>query len=201
MKPDLEAWHGKGWLDPVGVKLPSGSGKSGPGFAAAHSVASHPGDVVVLTASRNEITNRDTRRLIHALRPDQPADDLTRRRGRVLILTEGYDDDPREIYEIPEVRWFWRAVSTRSPTLLFFAAEAYPTAAMALWLCVAERLLLTRISGSDQLRACLEGANLQKRFNIEMDVFLAMGRVIGLPDYRTLTYMADSVDVVLQTRC
>jgi len=40
--------------------------------------------------------------------------------GRMLFCIEGYDADPREIYLIPEVRCFYRALHRAWPYWLFF---------------------------------------------------------------------------------
>lgn len=64
-------------------------------------------------------------------------DTIRRRRGRLHFWIEGYDDDPRELWEVREVRsyvaaldaafpyWFW-FLSLDDPTLLLFPACCCP---------------------------------------------------------------------------
>ena len=40
--------------------------------------------------------------------------------GKVAVLFEGYDDDPREVYEIPEVRRFCATLDRRFPYWFYF---------------------------------------------------------------------------------
>ncbi len=47
---------------------------------------------------------------------------LLRLRGRGLILVDGYNHDPRELHEIPEVRQFYAETVKRLPWLAFFLA-------------------------------------------------------------------------------
>lgn len=47
-------------------------------------------------------------------------DTVRRSQGRVAILFEGYDDDPRAVYEIPEVRRFCATLDKRFPYWFYF---------------------------------------------------------------------------------
>jgi hypothetical protein len=47
--------------------------------------------------------------------------------GKVEIMFSGYDDDPRELFEIPEVRAYVAALDAVLPDLLFFARTEKPT--------------------------------------------------------------------------
>ena len=48
-------------------------------------------------------------------------------RGKIAISFSGYDDDPRELYEIPEVRKYVSALDTAFPYLFYFCFLSYPT--------------------------------------------------------------------------
>ena len=47
---------------------------------------------------------------------------LARMQGAISFLVEGYDNDPRELYEIPEVRTFYSRFFDQWPYWLFFCA-------------------------------------------------------------------------------
>jgi hypothetical protein len=60
--------------------------------------------------------------------------------GRVDIGFEGWDDDPRELYEIPEVRTFLQRLDTEWPYWLYFLSTDLQTLRMVtLCLCQATR--------------------------------------------------------------
>lgn len=47
--------------------------------------------------------------------------------GKVEIMFSGYDDDPRELFEIPEVRAYIVKLDAALPDLIFFARATQPT--------------------------------------------------------------------------
>jgi len=47
-------------------------------------------------------------------------EDLASLMGRFVFFVEGYDDDPRELYTIDEVRTFYQTLCRRWPYLFFF---------------------------------------------------------------------------------
>jgi len=49
------------------------------------------------------------------------------RRGGIVISFSGYDDDPRELYEIPEVRKYVSALDAAFPYLFYFCSLSNPT--------------------------------------------------------------------------
>ena len=44
--------------------------------------------------------------------------------GRMSLIADGYDDDPRELFEIPEVRRYLKALDARWPYWFFFLSQA-----------------------------------------------------------------------------
>lgn len=45
-------------------------------------------------------------------------------RGRLCLVIDGFNDDPRELFEIPEVRRFIQALDARWPYWFFFLCQA-----------------------------------------------------------------------------
>jgi hypothetical protein len=61
--------------------------------------------------------------------------------GKVSIGVHGYDDDPRELFEIPEVRVFFRELDRQFPFWFFFLSTASGgLTLLALLLCRITRL-------------------------------------------------------------
>jgi hypothetical protein len=69
---------------------------------------------------REDLRTCDIRPFVETMRPfvDAPTPELV---GAFWIGVEGYDDDPREIYEIQEIRDFYKKLDGEWPYLLFFA--------------------------------------------------------------------------------
>lgn len=65
--------------------------------------------------------------------------------GKVNIGVHGYDNDPRELFEIPEVRLFFRELDQRFPFWFFFLSTATGALTLlALLLCRITRISPTR---------------------------------------------------------
>lgn len=72
--------------------------------------------------SRFEIENSLTERLVNDLRVDQKNPFIHGGPGRVIFHVSGFDDDPRELYEIPEFVAFIRCANGARPCWTYFAA-------------------------------------------------------------------------------
>jgi hypothetical protein len=44
--------------------------------------------------------------------------------GRISLIVDGYNDDPREIFEVPEVRAFIKSIDQQWPYWFFFLSQA-----------------------------------------------------------------------------
>ena len=78
--------------------------------------------IVSYEISRYEIENSLTDRLVHDLRVDPENPLIQAGPGNVIFMATGYDDDPREIYEIPEFQKFIRQANESSPCWIYFVA-------------------------------------------------------------------------------
>jgi len=86
-------------------------------------------DVIVgLRISHREINNHDTSRslaLLNGLTQEKNIAWLAR--GKLVLSVDGYDNDPRELFEIPEVRRFIQSLHAQWNYWFFFANEIYAT--------------------------------------------------------------------------
>ena len=61
---------------------------------------------------------------------------VIRGRGRITLIVEGYDDDPRDLYDTPEVRRYLATLDSAFPFWFYFADPNTPTLKLlALCLC------------------------------------------------------------------
>lgn len=54
-------------------------------------------------------------------------ENVVKGRGKTAISFSGYDNDPRELYEIPEVRKYISTLDNAFPYLFYFCSLSYPT--------------------------------------------------------------------------
>ena len=72
--------------------------------------------------SRFEIENCLTDRLVNDLRVDKDNPLIHAGPGNVGFFVSGFDDDPREIYEIPEFAAYIRKANESAPCWMYYAA-------------------------------------------------------------------------------
>ena len=72
--------------------------------------------------SRFEVENCITDRLVADLRVDKDNPLIHAGPGNVVFFVSGYDDDPREIYEIPDFVAFIRKANESVPCWMYYAA-------------------------------------------------------------------------------
>lgn len=71
--------------------------------------------------AREEIEACDTTRLLHDLRPEPDNPFVKAGPGTVIFSVSGYDEDPRGLLTIPEVRYYFSKVQQKAPCWLYFA--------------------------------------------------------------------------------
>ncbi len=74
--------------------------------------------------SRDDIQAQRCERLLHQIivKADK-AGGLSRIQGRIAFAVDGYNDDDRELFEIPEVKTYFRKLDKIAPHFLFFIAS------------------------------------------------------------------------------
>jgi hypothetical protein len=73
----------------------------------------------------------------------------------LALMIEGYDDDPREIYAIPEVRAFYQQLWERWPYWLFFC-NLDTENLMTMVMCCLESLDALKVKGQDQVQVSID---------------------------------------------
>lgn len=195
MSTDLRSAFGQDWIDPVFFALPRGAGKAGPTMTGPMV----PGSALrrrisaVTAASRKQVRARDTLWHLEAFDANAPKEELQRRRDGVIMTVSGYDQDPREVYEIPEVRSYWTKVQRQCPTILFFAASEYPPALQAIFACIALRVEIMRKKGGKTIHVCIEGDSIKPMLEREMSNHVALDMHLGMTRHDALDEVANSL--------
>ncbi len=98
--------------------------------------------IVGLRISRIEIETHATKRAVAFLQSlTQEKNVAWAARGKLALTVDGYNDDPREIYEIPEVRRFLKTLHSHWKYWFFFANEICSTLSVVLNSVVAAKKL------------------------------------------------------------
>lgn len=101
--------------------------------ADAFAKVAHVGDVVVLLISRSEVDSGRVGDAIDRLTVlVDSAENVTRYEDRLLISFDGFDSDPREIFEIPECVAYFRKLCEHWPWWFHFVEKSGSTLALVL---------------------------------------------------------------------
>jgi hypothetical protein len=98
-------------------------------------------DTIVLVVSRDEVESLDLSGCLGVLDSlIESGEKAMRFRDQVFFGVDGYNDDPRELFEIPEVRTFVRELDAKWPYWFFFLSKADDTLKMIMFsLCQYQR--------------------------------------------------------------
>ena len=77
-------------------------------------------DTLVLTRSREEVEAGDIAHAAAMLDKLLNPSTATRAKGKLILAITGYDDDPRDLWEIPEVRAWMQALNRQFPFWFYF---------------------------------------------------------------------------------
>lgn len=92
---------------------------------------------VTFSVSHDDILNCDISTVVNALNGFlKTRERVISGRARITLSVEGYDDDPRDLYDTPEVRRYLTALDADFPYWFYFADPQFPTLrVLALCLC------------------------------------------------------------------
>ena len=146
---------------------------------------------VVLLISRREVEAGDLASVLSRLKPFLAArEDAWRYRGQMTLVVDGYDNDPRELVDIPEVRTLLRGLESSWPQWAYFFNQVDDSIKLLLS-CVAGSRFLGR--GAVEMDADLVASALGRAFdgmNMVFDRF-------GFPEHE-LEAMSNGLVEVLQ---
>ena len=147
--------------------------------------------VLILMLTRGEIEScRQASALerLHVL--TDSLENVRRYKGSLIIQVDGYEDDPRELFEIPEVRAFFRGLVQAWPHFLWFAHRGVGSVGLLLALLCDVRLIRnpngsigTEFTSLEEVKATL--LNL-------LDRSMALFNTYGIPSHE-VTEMIESV--------
>jgi len=120
-------------------------------------------DSILLVVSRDEIERLDLSNCLQVLNSlIESREKAMRFRDRVVFGVDGYNDDPRELFEIPEVRTFIRELDGKWPYWLFFLSKATDMLAMIMF-------CLSKYQKVDAGLACYDPRDLETFLYLHFD--------------------------------
>lgn len=135
--------------------------------------------VVIYNISRLETELCLTDRIAHDLRiaPDNPF--CSCQMDRMLFSVEGYDDDPRELFQIPEFREFIRGLNKHEiPWLYFTCLETMWLQVMAL--CLVPNAAAITDTKRGRTRMAFTGPGFSDFFLSQLDPFTDLCEMLGV---------------------
>lgn len=125
-------------------------------------------DVFIFAFSKREILTKDASRFLSFFQ-DLESQRLESLMGSVTFSVSGYDDDPRELFQIPEVRDFYQSLHRTWPCWLFFAETLSPSL-LIVALCNLPTIQSKFVAGEGELSV---------QFNpLQMSQFMAEGLAV-----------------------
>ena len=130
-------------------------------------------ELVVLLISRREVEAADIASVLSRLKPFLATrEDAWRYRGQMTLVVDGYNNDPRELVDIPEVRNLLRGLESSWPQWAYFFNQVDDSIKLLLS-CVAGHRFLGR--GAVEMDADLVAGALARGFGGMNAVFERFG--------------------------
>lgn len=135
--------------------------------------------IIQYEISRFEVENLITDRLVHDLRstPDNPM--IQAGPGCCIFWVSGYEEEQRELFEIPEFVAFVRKVNESSPCWVYFAHPGFRKIPASRWLnliafCSANNAEVVRQAGIDKFHFACSAPEIEEFVDRQMPDFKAM---------------------------
>lgn len=137
---------------------------------------------VVAVLSRRQIEQCDLDPVVESL-DDMVADRPTieKTAGTVCFLVDGYNDDARELYEIPEVRTAFSKLEQRCPWWLHLVRPDFDDG-MRLWFTTRLSIVVHSRGPGDVLVECADPDELNSLIDQATSGMLSLYRAKGLPE-------------------
>jgi len=145
--------------------------------SALHEEADHV-SLAVLVIDKTEVEAGATGRVIDCLMTLTDSARLTRAYAdRLVLLFSGYESDPREVFDVPEVRAFFAAINEKWSAWFHFVEKDGPTLSVILRL-LTQSTPLHRAAGSPYVSA--EITDIEAFRRLILALFTSMNRLYAL---------------------
>lgn len=128
---------------------------------------------------RKDVEDCNPEMMLHGVRVADDNPIIQAGPGTVLFGVEGYDDDPRELWQIPEFIRFAKKMEEHTPCWLYFAAPGSGWSLLILNACDPKPALVQKSDGSGYLRGHLNTA-IDAFLESQVDDFMELCGIAGL---------------------
>jgi len=136
--------------------------------------------IVIYEISRSEVENALVGRLVQDLRVGADNRLIHGGPGHCVFSVSGYDDDPRELWQIPEFRsYIKRANKEGIPWLYYASIESRWLQVVAL--CLVDNAATLTNTTTQRTRMAFDGHGLYNFLHEQIDPFLALCETAGVP--------------------
>jgi hypothetical protein len=144
---------------------------------------------IVHVTTRDEVESLDTSRFLATFGPKAGRKQLRRLRANVHFTVAGYDGTDAELYEIPEVRKFYRRIHRLQPAWPFFARLDCPCL-FSVFLCLMPNFTVLRSGGL--LRVIAHPAECLQMLQESVEHTFRLDRAAGIPPHGTVKRLTDT---------
>ena len=117
---------------------------------------------VVLMISRRQVQERDLASVLESLKPFTAArEDAWLYRGQMALVVDGYNEDPRELVDIAEVRVFLKSLYEAWPYWAFFFNQVDDSIKL-LESCLCETIEVVPSKSSDRVSVALHSLVVER---------------------------------------
>ena len=182
-------------------RLPLGMGK----VTWAASKASEPAPTekrsMFYVFQRPEIEGQNFSRFVGWLRTHVEKSSLQEIRGRILFAVDGWDDDPRELIEIPEVRRFFNCLTQAGCVWLFLADLTSPENLRLITACSVDQIDVIRKRGLDFSEIVVQQSVIREFLETAMHGHASLSDMSSIQPSESLFQLADAMEALLQEDC
>lgn len=144
-------------------------------------------DLIFYRFSRSKVERSDFSHFLSLYAPDKLPDGraLEQMMNMMLFAIDGYDDDPREIHMVPEIRRFYSAFHDAWPYWLYFCNLDVDTL-RAITMCCLPAISTMQVDGHPQVRVSCEPLdllNFLKRDFMPMNLMCERAKISELGIY------------------
>jgi hypothetical protein len=132
-------------------------------------------DLIFYQFSRSKVERGDFSHFFGLHAPDKlpTGRRLREMMGSMVLCVDGYDDDPREIHTIPEIRRFYSAFHDAWPYWLFFCNLDVDTL-RTMTMCCMKTMTAIQVDGSPQVQVQYEPTELLEFLSRDFEPMNAM---------------------------
>lgn len=116
--------------------------------------------------------------------------------GRILFTVHGYEDDPRELFEIPEVRKFYAELNRIWPCWLYFSDPLHPDCLRSLVCCSLDDITIGAKKRSKNVQVRVPHESIKEFINQPLIIMSWLVEQGGIDDDRHVHQLTKVLEIL-----